>query len=295
MLATAERKRSAALADEFARHCTPVVNLDIRGDYLLAAYRLRGEAAVAALRAQVSPTIWRHGRCWQSPADDHRLWGTAAFGGFAAGMIGSALGLSGGQLEQARLIGARINLFVSLYDHVLDSGTPAEEILSADFESGSSCSLIPQLIRGLFLEVGREELLLEGMRRMAYGENHYQHLPEDTLSWRRKNGLIPVVMALAVRAATGDPAPLPLPLLAQCYRLGLWAGWLDDVCDLDQDARDGQPNRVAAEQLSDMRALVQLTQRLYLWWSPRVPQPDLVDAFFYCATREINRARMVPA
>ncbi|MCX6597660.1 MAG: hypothetical protein NTV70_14975 [Acidobacteria bacterium] len=156
-------------------------------------------------------------------------------------MIGSAAGLSGAKLEHVRLLGARINLFVSLYDHVLDSGTPAEQILSADFESGSSCPLIPTLIRGLFAEVGREELLLEGMRRMAHGKNHYRYPPVDTLQWRRKNGLIPVVMALAVRKATRSSSSM----------LRRWCG--------------------------------------------QVPQRDLVDAFFYCATREIHRATVVPA
>jgi hypothetical protein len=77
--------------------------------------------------------------------------------------------------------------------------------------------------------------------------------------------------------------------------IGNWPCRPDDVCDLDQDARDGQPNRAAAEQLTDMRASLQLRRRLDIWWRARVPQPGLVGAFFYCATCEINRARMVPA
>ncbi len=292
MLLAEARAHSASLADDFVRRSLALAFLERRSDFLLAAYRIRGEAALSALRARTDSAIWSAGRRWTAPADDQRMWGTAAFGSFAAGMIGSAMGLDRETLEDVRLLGARINIFVSLYDHVLDSGVPAAEILSPDFESGSRLPLIPHLIRGLFVEAGRSRILIEAMQRMASGENQYRSLPEDVLPWRRKNGLIPVVMALAALGRAGGQV-VPLPVLAHCYRLGMWAGWLDDVCDLEPDLREGQPNRVAAEQWRDAQPLIRLTDRLLHWWRARVPQPDLVDTFFYCATREIQRARSV--
>lgn len=290
MLLAEARARSASLADDFFRRSLTLASLERRGDFLLAAYRVRGEAAVATLRARTGDATWKAGRRWASSADDQRLWGTAAFGSFAAGMIGSAMGLDRATLEDVRLLGARINIFVSLYDHVLDSGVPAAEILSPDFESGSRLPLIPHLIRGMFLEAGRSRSLVAAMHRMANGENQYRSLPEDILPWRRKNGLIPVVMALAALGRSSGQS-VPLPVLAHCYRLGMWAGWLDDVCDLEPDLREGQPNRVAAEQWRDAESLIRLTDRLLTWWRARVSQPDLVDTFFYCATREIHRAQ----
>ncbi len=211
----------------------------------------------------------------------------AGFGVVAADFLCAPIVLSPQRREEILALGARVNLIVSLYDRLLDSGHAASDILPATGGSEVAAAL-SGLIAGFYRRApGDDRLVRKAVERMRAAEDRPPSAMTRLL-WRRKNALPFVLIAIlaAERAAAGR-----IGYLAWAYRFGVVLGWVDDAADLTADQATGQWNRWIHAPTSPAEVLGAL-QRVLIWWEGCRPEArHHRDQLLYCLYEWLSSAQ----
>lgn len=231
--------------------------------YLESLVERRGELEAANLRVETGDAAWREGLSrLRVPRPAQAVGWALGFGSAAANFLAAPLKADSRHVPAMRAMGARVNLIVTLYDHLLDSGLRPEDT-----------PLVPALIRGFYARVPATPLLDRAIRRMYEAENGGARARRD---WVRKSALPFVTIGLAASILAGREPPAGY--LAWLYRVGIWIGWIDDASDLAQDRAAGRYNRVLVGDAPETPP----GERPISWWRAHVHSPESGEPFLYC-------------
>lgn len=245
-----------------ARCATALPEFGHSDAYLESLIVQRGELEAANLRADAHDGAWLEGLSQLRVPHPAKAAGWAlGFGSATADFLAAPLDPDPASVPAIRATGARVNLIVTLYDHLLDSGKKPDDN-----------PLIPALIGGFYAGVPATPLLHRAIRRMYEAERGGAHSRRD---WVRKSALPFVTTGLAV--AILAQRELPRGYLAWLYRVGIWIGWIDDARDLDRDRAAGYANRFAADVPPASPEPLILS-----WWRARSRREEVAEPFLYC-------------
>jgi hypothetical protein len=259
----------------------------------------RGDAELAALSAHIRPDASLRGVC------SHHL----GVGASLTEYLVAGLGLGRQPLAAVAALGGIAHLIFAVFDQLLDTAGHVPVLLEAAPVAASLATPTPKerLVSRLV------ELYFERLDKLAPTGNPFRSLLERAIHrlydaelrtastttgmnrvvWWRKNVLPVVVMGIPAWLFPPDERNIRfIEHLQWLARVGDFFGWLDDICDYEQDALNGQINRLRLDTVASIATLagrVTHKGRLVLeLWDARNPDSPARDTFRILAWTWLN-------